>query len=345
MKILIITKNWLGDLFFQMPSIALIARTWPEAEITCLTPPRCAPLLKAMPEVKAVIHYDEKNENRSWLKRFSVIFKLRQQSWDKAFIFHRSKTRAFLARAAGCREITGFSVKGKHFLTKPIKPPMNAMHHVDYFLSLLSSYGLNVPTNAFYEFPVNDQYRKSIEEKLKGSSFADRDFVCFHLGANWEPKRWPTTHFARLADLIYQKYGLGVVVTGAPTDRFLADKFKSHVEKCPILILTGKTTLLELGALFERAQVLISGDSGPMHIASAIGCRVAALFGPTDPALTGPRGKGETVVLSHIPSGYSVPYLGHELPKQGWLSHIQPEQVFNVIEKKQWLSGEVLRNG
>ena len=85
--------------------------------------------------------------------------------------------------------------------------------------------------------------------------------------------------------------------------------------------------------IYEHAACLVTGDSGPMHIASGVGAPVVALFGPTDPKLTGPRGRGESLVLQYVPPGYTIPFSGKNLPSDGWLSRITPEEVLNAVEK------------
>lgn len=336
MNILIITKNWLGDLFFQLPAIETIAARWPQARITCMSPVRCLPILKMVPQVQDFIAYDEKNEQRSFWKRFAVIATLKKQKWDKVYIFHRSKTRAFLAWAAGCRDITGFDIKGSRFLTCAVTPPAKPCHHVDYFLHLLSKSGLEIPAGAVYRCRVPSEDRAAAAELLLDTGLGREPFVCFHLGANWEPKRWPAASFAELGRLIYRRYGWRIVITGASADQPLADEFMRAAQDYPVTVLTGKTPLAVLGGIFEKAAFLVSADSGPMHIASAVGCRTAALFGPTNPALTGPRGEGENLVISYVPPGYETPFTGKDFPADGWMEKIEPAQVFQKIEESHW---------
>ena len=82
---------------------------------------------------------------------------------------------------------------------------------------------------------------------------------------------------------------------------------------------------------------MVSGDSGPMHVAAAVGVPIVALFGPTNPALTGPRGKGDSVVLSFVPEGFSTPFFGSTDVASKWLEQIYPQQVFDAVLKKGWI--------
>jgi len=127
--------------------------------------------------------------------------------------------------------------------------------------------------------------------------------------------------------MIHAKWHMPVVVTGASNDVPLFEELMGGIRKAKIIPLVGKTSLRVASCIYQQALCLVTGDSGPMHIASGVGAPVVALFGPTDPGLTGPRGTGEKIVLQFVPSGYSVPFFGKEFPAEGWLSRITPDQV------------------
>ncbi|MBN1688201.1 MAG: lipopolysaccharide heptosyltransferase II [Candidatus Omnitrophica bacterium] len=334
MKILIVMKNWLGDILFQIPALEAIQKRYPEAEIVCMAPLRCSEILKGHPAIDRVIVFDEKKEHRSIFSRMRFLSALRKEKWDKGFLFHRSRTRAILLWLAGVKERIGYQAKRRFFLTHAITEPEGLIHQTDYFLELLRRAGFTDLPDERYCFCFTDEDQESGKRFLQEHQL--HRFICFHLGANWEPKRWPPAHFAHLADLIAEKWGLRVVLTGTGQDEILLQEFMKHIKKAGIVSLVGKTNLGELGAIFQQALFVVSGDSGPMHIASGVGTRVVALFGPTDPSITGPRGIGESAVLSYVPEGYQVPWYGKKIPKGGWLSNITPEQVINEIEKRQW---------
>jgi ADP-heptose:LPS heptosyltransferase len=195
---------------------------------------------------------------------------------------------------------------------------------------------------AGYEIPAGSQYRFYFkpEDEAKALSILSENgigigskYICFHLGANWAPKQWPPKHFAMLADKITERWKFPIVVTGSAQDRSLFEEFRQNVKNAKVVDLVGKTPLRVSSAVYQKAGCLVTGDSGPMHIASGVGARVVALFGPTDPKLTGPRGTGESLVLQYVPTGYTVPFFGKELPPEGWLCQITPEQVLDAVER------------
>lgn len=340
MKILVVTKNWLGDILFEEPAIRMIRERYSDAEIVCLCPPRCREILEKNPNVNSVIEFDERGAQRSIKAKLDFISELRKNRFDKAYFFHRSKTRAFLFWLGGVRERVGYKTKSAWFLTRAISEPVKPLHHVDYFVNLLVQEGFEKNENPAYQFYFSSDDRDKALRTLQQNDVTE-PFVCFHLGANWEPKRWPVEHFAKLADLITEKNRVNIILTGARRDYELARTMISAVSKCKPVDLTGRTSLGELAAIFNRASFVVSGDSGPMHIASGVGSRVTAIFGPTDPDLTGPRGTGEMIILKFVPKGYQSPWYGENFPAEGWLSQITPEQVFSAIEEKGWLQKKI----
>ncbi|MDD5671326.1 MAG: glycosyltransferase family 9 protein, partial [Candidatus Omnitrophica bacterium] len=217
MKILIITKNWLGDVLFQLPAIDAIAHRYPEARITCMAPARCREILECHPSVEGVLIFDEKKEQRSFLARIRFAWKLRREGFDQVYLFHRSRTRAFLMWLAGVKERIGYARGRQWFLTKAIEEPSKPLHHVDYYLHMLTAIGIPSATNSCYRFYLPAETIRSAENMMKKHHLVPHRFVCFHLGANWGPKRWPVGNFARLADLVYERWKTPVVVTGSAT--------------------------------------------------------------------------------------------------------------------------------
>ncbi len=340
MKIIIFMKNWVGDTFFQFPAIHLVRQKYPHAEIVCIAPPRCRELLLANSDVSEVIEFDEKSTHRSWLKRLTFIFKLRARgSWDQGYLFHRSKSRAMLLTLAGVKQRMGYGKKRGFWLTQAVREPAESLHHVDYFLELLRGCDYRIPEKKAYELPVSLEALEKVEKLLQNLNICGQNhFVCFHLGANWEPKRWPPAYFAELADSVDQLWHIPVVITGSANDEPLWDAMKSKIKNAKVFSLIGQTSLNVLAALYSQAAFVVSGDSGPMHVAASVGTPVVALFGPTSAELTGPRGKGDSLVLSYVPQGFNAPFFGETTVAKTWLEQISAKQVFEAIQSKGWMA-------
>jgi 3-deoxy-D-manno-octulosonic-acid transferase/heptosyltransferase-1 len=122
-------------------------------------------------------------------------------------------------------------------------------------------------------------------------------FVAVSPEALWETKLWPAGNFAALCDRMVDGLAVRVVLTGLESRTM--DAVKSRLQR-PVIDLTGRTTLRDLACLYRRASLLVSTDSGPMHIAAAVGTKVIAIFGPTDPLRTGPYGQGHKVIRTGV---------------------------------------------
>ncbi|MEE8360218.1 MAG: glycosyltransferase family 9 protein, partial [Candidatus Omnitrophota bacterium] len=151
-------------------------------------------------------------------------------------------------------------------------------------------------------FFVRDKERREVEDFLKKRGISSDDtLIVLNPGGNWPPKRWPKESFAEVADRLSSELNAKVVITGAPSDMGLAHDIMA-LTKTRLVSAAGKTTLKSLGAVMERADLVISSDSGPMHLALGVKSKVIALFGPTSDTITGPYGrqKGFFVIKKDI---------------------------------------------
>jgi lipopolysaccharide heptosyltransferase II len=334
MKILVFTKNWLGDVLFEIPALQAIRENFPQARLVVLAPSRCREILEAVPYLNEVREFDERGSQRSLWAKIRFVLWLRNEKFDKVFLFHRSFTRALLAWWGGIPERIGYRTpKRARILTRAVEPPRKAMHQVDYFLVLLKGVGLRVKFGTPYQFFYTPDDEAKAHLILEARGLERKRFIAFHIGANWEPKRWPPAHFSELADLVSENFACPVVLTGSQNDEGLAGEIIEKCRRARPISLCGKTSLGSLGALYREAAFVVSNDSGPLHIASGVGTPVVAIFGPTCPESTGPRGTGKKVVIQFVPEGFTVPWKG-KLPAEGWIERITPQSVFQRIEEE-----------
>ena len=296
-RILIVNVNWIGDVIFSTPFIKAIRDAYPDGYIACLLHPRCADILKGSPRMDEIIIYDEEGKHRGIIGKLMLVSYLRKLHFDIAFILHRSFTKAFLTFLAGIKERIGYPTKYRGLLlTRTIGMPEEEVHKVEYFLGLARGTGIKVRESS-YEFFVEDADRESMNKFLKRHGVTDKDrLIVLCPGGNWGPKRWPKKSFAKLADMLAAGLSAKIVLSGAKKDAVLVEEIRGMMKSIPV-ISCGLTTLKELGALLERADLVVANDSGPMHLAVAMKSNVIALFGPTSPGLTGPYGKGNYRVI------------------------------------------------
>jgi lipopolysaccharide heptosyltransferase II len=296
-RILIVNVNWVGDVIFSTPFIRAVREAHPGAYIACLLHPRCTEMLEANPHLNEIIVYDEDRKHKGLIGKIALIMALRKKRFDMAFLLHRSFTKALITFLAGIPKRVGYPTKNRGgILTKVVEAPDEAQHKVEYFLNIARAVDIRMG-DVSYEFFVEDADRRFVRELLAGEGIGDKDpVVVLCPGGNWDPKRWPRENFASLGDLLSEKTGARIVISGAPKDAALAESILALMKHRPV-IAAGRTTLKQLGALLERANLVIANDSGPMHIAVAVKARTIALFGPTSPLLTGPYGKGNYRII------------------------------------------------
>lgn len=330
-------KNWLGDVVFLSPAIRVLRSNFPTATIVCFAPKRCADLLRANPYVDRVVVFDERQDQRGLWAKIRFIRGLRRFHFDQIYLFHRSLTRALIFFFSGARERIGYGVKGRGFLlTKSLAEPKEKLHAVDYALELLKRSDLKVYVDALYDFYFEGADLDKAKRLLLEHRLGNCPLVALNPGANWPPKRWPIQYFQKLARELIRRYGAEVIVTGGIEDKPLGEEVVSEFHDSRVVSLCGETKLGELGALFSLCSLVVSSDSGPLHIAGGVGTNVLGIFGPTDPALTGPRGRGKNIVLHHIPPRETVPWYGKKFPAD-WMQCISVEDVLKTIEQEKLL--------
>ncbi len=339
-RILVIGPNWMGDLIFMTPALRAIRRAFPESHLVCLAPARGLDLLKGNPHLNAVIEAPESRGVAGLFRWRGLVRRLRAERFDTVFLFHRSFTRTFVGWAAGIPERIGYRTwKRAWLLTRAVDPPApDSVHKAEWFLRMLK--GAGVPSDGLaYEVGIFPEDRQAAAALLKEWGVRPEDrLVALHPGANWRLKRWPADHFARLGDALADRYRAKVIFIGDRTDLPLVDRIIRQMRSRP-LVATGRTSFRQLGALLGRTRLLVSNDSGPLHLGVAVGTPVVALFGPTVPALTGPpqEARGMTLFGS---IGCPVPCYRLDCPVNLCMSQITVEQALEAAGKFLGESGE-----
>lgn len=298
MNILIIEVNWLGDVLFSTPAIKALRKKYPDSYIACLIVPRVREVLENNPNVNELIINDEEGIHKGFLGKARLVSELKKKKFDMAILFHRSFTRAALTYWAGIPQRAGYSTwKRRFLLTHAIPmPEKDSLHRVEYYLNIVEPLGCDT-AEKYYELFTTEDDNRFIETLFFEQGIAMRDFVvCLNPGGNWNPKRWPKEHFAQLADILMSEYQAKIIFSGSQNDVLLIKEITGLMQLQPI-VAAGKISLNQSAGLFKKVDLVISADSGPLHIAASVGANVLALFGPTSPVITGPIGKGKIIVL------------------------------------------------
>jgi lipopolysaccharide heptosyltransferase II len=201
----------------------------------------------------------------------------------------------------------------------PIDTP--EQHAVDRYLAVTDALGCGRAPAEFHFAPTGEEDRRAVAELLKD----DSPYAVLLPGTNWPTKRWPVEHFAAMVAPLHERFGLRTVVAGSPSDRDLASRITGATD------VTGATSLPQLVALLQGAHVVVANDSGPMHIASALGRPLVTPYGPTSPVRTGPYGRMDTVVRLDI---VCSPCYSRTCSHQSCLQWLGPEHLLREIERQ-----------
>lgn len=332
-RILIVEVNWLGDVLFSTAAIKAIKDKYPDSFLACMVVKRCAQLLENNPSVNKVIIFDEKSSHKSFLSRLKFILFLRKEKYDTVFFFHRSFTRALICYLAGIKKRIGYNRKKVGFLlTDKIEAPDDDLHRAEYYINLVNKAKIEAKDKC-YEFFVNSDSVNKLDEMLaKYQITKDMKYIVINPGGNWAPKRWPVENYIKLAKKIHQELNYKIIISGAKKDVDSAQLIKSKM-KDEVIVLAGETDLGELGALLKRASLVISADSGPMHLAVALGTPVVTIFGPTSPEITGPYNAKTKYTILQKDVGCVVPCYDVNCPDNKCMKSITVDEVYNAVER------------
>ncbi|MFQ5329676.1 MAG: glycosyltransferase family 9 protein [Thermodesulfobacteriota bacterium] len=301
MKILIVKLSSLGDVVHTLPALASMRGGYPDAEIDWLVEDESKSILDANPLISHVVAIKKRGFRRAPATTQGIVRWIRARRYDMVLDFQGlMKSGIWLAISRSGRRI-GFD-RGRElshlFLNEKLPPYNRDRHAVDRYLDLARYAG---GVGGAVKFPIFFTYRdqERVFKLLADGGIGRSDgFVVVAPKARWETKLWGAERFGQVASDIVEGRGMKVVVVGGPNDREYGEEIASHVEG--ILNLAGMTTIKELAFLMKWSRLVISVDSGPLHIAAAVGVPVIAIFGPTAPWRTGPYGENNLILTGGI---------------------------------------------
>lgn len=305
MKILILKPSSLGDVVQALPVLRLLKRHLPQSEIFWWIESGLAPLLQGDPDLAGVVLFERRGwaAPRNWVRLGRSILWMRRQQFDWVIDLQclaRSASIAWLANGKllvgldepreGARGFYDLTARRRSFHT----------HAVEWYLGVLELLGVSVH-QPFEWLPSRPEIAESLRQKWP---LAGAPWVLLQPGARWPNKRWPVEFYSELQRRLARwRPDLRFAVLGGVEDRALGEAITAAgAERC--IDLTGRLSLLEMAEWIRFSRLMVSNDTGPMHVAAAVGTPVVALFGPTTPRRTGPYGQLENVLqleLSCVP--------------------------------------------
>jgi lipopolysaccharide heptosyltransferase II len=303
LRILVREVNWVGDAVLTLPALEALRGRFPMAEITLLARSWVGGLFAGHPAVDRIIEYRSEDAHRGLRGRWRLAGELREGRFDLAVLFPNSMDAALIPWLAGVPRRIGYPTDGRHWLlTHPVSngPAAESGHQVERYLAIVRALGGDgTPTP---RLPVTESARQKSGELLRQHGIPAGDLlVALNPGSIYgSAKRWPADRFAALADGLVESHGAKILLVGSRGERPVLDRVAAHMRR-PAVNLVGRTDLPTLVGLLERVHLLVSNDTGAMHVAVAVGTPVLAIFGPTDTVATGPLGKCVRVVRLPVP--------------------------------------------
>jgi len=313
-NILIVKLSAIGDVIHTLPALNAVRKQYPDAHITWLVEEAAHDVIKGHKALDRIIVSKRKTwlkglAGRSCVKNFrevcSFIKELRDTRYDLILDFQALlKSGVLIGLARGGRKI-GFDKGMEHqehsyiFLNERIKPVDMEVHALIRGMMLLEPLGIQ-SREAVFNVPISDRDRDSADDLLMQHGIkAPKPLVAINPMAKWETKLWDNLKFANLADRLIKQANADVIFTGSREDNEAIEDIISNM-KTRAANLAGKTDLKTLAALYEKTSIVVSTDTGPMHLAAAVGTPVVALFGPTAPWRTGPFGDDHQIVRADL---------------------------------------------
>jgi lipopolysaccharide heptosyltransferase II len=291
----------IGDVLLSTPVIKALRESHPNAYIAMMVSPYAKDIVAGNPYLDELIIYDKDKKHRSWISSLKFALKLKQKRFDLAIILHPTNRVHLITFFAGITRRVGYDFKMGFLLTDRIKhtKQLGQKHELEYNLDLLRYLGIE-PKEKNLFMPISPESEQWLEELFKDEGIKEKDkLLALHPGASCPSKIWPNERFAEVGDRLTEKYGFRVLIVAGPKDTTLAQKVIKNMRH-PAINLAGKTSVSQLASTLKRCRLFISNDSGPVHIASALGVPVISIFGRNQKGLSprrwGPLGKKDKVI-------------------------------------------------
>ncbi|MCA9925365.1 MAG: glycosyltransferase family 9 protein, partial [Anaerolineales bacterium] len=304
---LILLPCCLSRVMLATPLLAVISKSFPRAQLDWAISDEARPAIAGNPRLTELIRTGHGNLHDAKVGTLrDLVQRIREESYDTCITPSRSSLLAWIAWQAQIPQRIGLSAGGRGFAhTLPVKAPAGEQHEAVVYLEIARALGIEAGMGERLpmEFYPQDSARTAVTQRLIDELdwLGDRPLVIMHPGGGdgafaVDPrKQWPLERFVLLGNEIVRRYGAQILLVGGPQDYDSAQAIAGMMF-APVGNWAGKVSLGEVGALAEMANLYIGNDTGPTHIAAAVGCATIAIFGPSDPAISAPYGRGDRVI-------------------------------------------------
>ena len=325
-RFLIVRLSSLGDIVFTLPMLAALRDTFCRSHIAWVVNERWKPLLEGNPDLNDVIALP----NSSISAFFACGKRLRENNYTCVFDVQGLYKSALLAKLTQVKQRIGYSFSHARegaasvLYTQRVRP--TSKHMVDMNLELAFAAGAKIGAPRF-SLAISGEAQSTVHQFLTSSKILR--YVVLSPGGGWLSKLWPPDRYGELALKLWERYGFRIIVNCGPGEARLAEIVVANATSAlPIIVQYG---IAEMMALLRGAELVIAGDSGPLHLANAVGTPVVALFGPTSPDRNGPYG-GRDIVVRNLDDADTTYKRGNSYSEE--MCSITVVQVMDAVEKR-----------
>jgi len=302
--LLVRAVNWLGDAILTTPALGAVRAAFPHSRITLAAKPLVAELFRHHPDIDEILVYDKEGRHAGAVGMLRMAGELRRRGLDAAILLQNAFDAALLAFLAGVPYRAGYATDGRRLLLSravPVTEEVLRLHHAEYYLHLVKELGIPRPANPAMRLQVTGEERDAMAARLASLGVPKGGKILgINPGATYgSAKRWYPDRFAAVADALSEEWNASVVLMGSIPEMPLSAGIEEAMRRRPVN-LAGRTTVREMMALLSLCGFLVTNDSGPMHIAAALGIPLAAIFGPTDWRATSPWTRKAKVVRAEM---------------------------------------------
>jgi heptosyltransferase-2 len=293
-NILIVRTDRIGDVVLTTPAIKALRGAYPAARISVLVTPATFDLVNGNPYVDEILVDDRDGRHKGLFGALLLAREIRLKHFDLAIIFHTKRRYNLACYTAGIPCRLGYkNNKFGFLLTHPLKDlrPSGEKHEAEYCMDVLKAIGIeNADLDIFV--PLQKEAEGWMLNWMIENNLKPNEFITIHPGASDPAKCWPTANFALLMDRLAERYAMKIVLIGSAQTIPSAQEILRQTHKASqFLNLTGKTSLAQTVSLLRRSCLLISNDSGPVHLAAGLGVSVISLFMRDQPGINAKRWK------------------------------------------------------
>ena len=308
LKILIIRLDRMGDVVLSLPAVQAVRNRFPNAVISMMVRPYTRELVDGHPAIDEVITYayGKNGRHRSIIGNLRFLREMIKRHFDIAFILHPSNRSMNVPFFTGIPYRVGFKSKWPFLLTQSVMDRRHEglKHESEYALDIIRAFGINQTADLLPHLTIYPYEEAQVLKLLEAESCGpDDEIIAFHPGASCISKKWPLERFAELGKKILQGTSYRLAIIGGAEEKASGDFLKKELGD-DVMNLAGKLNLKILAAVLKRCRLLVSNDSGPVHVAAAVGTRTLTIFGRNQAGLSSVRwralGEGHVVIQKDV---------------------------------------------